>query len=130
VIPAFAVGLVVPGIIARFAIELWPEGFFPWSHWIDWLIEKWAILMQSVLDGFCAVYFTARVAPRGRLAVALIAALILAVALGAVVMGTFTLGYWGHDYTVAAWPLTLMATQLVSAGAAVWYSREEEQQGP
>ena len=121
VLPAFVVGLIVPGLLIRFAWSWYPEGFMPWSHWIDWALERIAEVFQSGADGYCAVYFPAAVAPKGRLVVAITATLLLGMAYGAILMFGWGTGYFAEEYTMSAWPIFLILVSLAAAvaGAAI-----------
>ena len=118
VIPAFAIGLVVPGFLVRISTEL--GTLLPLvGGGFSYLAE----FAQVVTDGFCSVTFSQIVAPSGKYKVSVIAGLL--VLLSAIVYFSFTseTGYYlrAGEGTVV-WETTLVLASVGSAGIAVIFA--------
>jgi len=126
VIPAFVIGLVVPGFLVRVSTEL--GTFIPLvGGGFSYLAE----FAQVVTDGFCCVTFSQIVAPSGKYRVSIIAGLL--VLLTAIVYFSFAseTGYYlraGKGSVV--WGMVLVLASVGSAGIAVIFAYQNTKRTP
>ena len=108
VIPALVAG-IIPGFFVRLSWE-WGTSIIPF---IDLFMAKWGEIMQAGSDGFCTVFFPSRVAPSHKMAVGVIAAVII------VLFSLWTL-FLAMDQGSKWGAFLILVTGIVAAGTA-WY---------
>ena len=114
VLPAFVVGFFVPGILVRIVNELFWDGF---------IVVRWSEFIQSVISGWCGIYFPMRVAPSRRHVVALGFGVLVAAIVGWATLTVTLTAYWeqvGTAYFI--WTIVNSILMLGAAGYAVHHS--------
>ncbi len=125
VIPAFIVGIIVPGLVVRISTEL--GSLIPGG---DALFMPMAELGQSVTDGVCAVLFPRAVAPRSKTGISLAAALVITVIVGLLLSNAYITNYYaGVGGATVIWQVALMLTTIAAAGVAALYARVQTRPG-
>lgn len=122
VVPAFLVGLFLPGILVRISWEFASS----WIPGVNTLTKRWSEFLQSGVDGFCAVYFAQTIAPYGKVWISIVAAIVVATVSGGVLAGTllFTNYYEGVGIGTILWNSGLILVTVAAAVVAVRYTLE------
>ena len=118
VVPAFVIGIIVPGMVVRISTEL--GSLIPGG---DVLFSPMAELGQVVVDGACAVLFPRAVAPHSKMGISLLAAIIVTVVTGLILAFAYFNNYYaGVGFSTVLWQVGLMAIMIMAAGVAVLYA--------
>ena len=121
--PAFVAGFIpgfIPGIVARLTWDGGSSGM-PWSYFVDSRILD---VTQAALDGYCVILFAAMVAPRLRLATAVVAASLMLVVVGGLLAWNLVGGgtYYGDvlQGMSIVWDSALSVITMIASVAAVF----------
>ena len=119
VIPAFALGFFIPGLIARISWES-TNSFVPF---FDVFWDRFAEYIQAVADGSFSVVFAAVTAPHHKRYVALIFAVVIVVSVAVLLTNAIRVDYYRNAPGLDVfWNILLMVTTPVAAViAAVSY---------
>ena len=116
VIPAFLIGIVVPGMLVRISTELVIPGG-------DTLFLPMAEIGQSMADGACAVFLPRAIAPHAKFYISLASGILLTVILGSTLAFSFVTNYYaGVGTGTVVWQVVLFITTGFAAGVAVLYA--------
>jgi predicted nucleic acid-binding Zn ribbon protein len=117
VIPAFLIGIIVPGMLVRVSTELViPAG--------DTLFLPMAEIGQSMADGAFSVFLPRMVAPHSKLPISLVAGILVVVLLGSVLLYSFATNYYaGVGTGTIVWEVVLFVVTGLAAGVAMLYAQ-------
>lgn len=118
VLPAFLVGIVVPGLLIRISWEFGSS----WIPFVDDFISSWSQVLQSIADGFCGVFFAAGAAPAHKRLIAVSAGLIIVAYSGLTFLFMFGADVWDDGSTWALVRDASLITITVISGAATAFS--------
>ncbi len=126
VLPVFAIGYVLPGLLVRVGWEFGTS----WIPFVDDLIVNVSEFLQSIVDGVCSVYFAAVVAPSHRKLVAIIGAMVVAGIASVFVWSLLLTNYYeGVPGRTVTWEGVLVATGFIAAGAtSYWIAKSEDRE--
>ena len=112
VLPAFLLGVFVPGFLIRFSWEMGSS----WIPGMDFLVIRMAEFAQTMADGGCSVFFAGYVAPRRARAVRLVAATMTFVIAGGNFIYVLLNDYYQGATTLAtSWDIVLVVTHILAA---------------
>ena len=117
VIPAFLIGIILPGMLVRISAELVIPGG-------DSLFLPFAEVSQSMADGAFAVFLPRLAAPHSKKKISLGAGILLIAILGSILAYSFATDYYaGVGAGTVLWQVVLFLITGLAAGVAMLYSQ-------
>ena len=118
VIPVFAIGYMVPGLLVRMSTEV--LSLLPFGSTLFLTMAK---LGQSITDGLCAVLFTRAVAPHHKFGISIAAAVVVTFGAAYSLMFITSTNYFeGVGSATVLWNVVLILLQVIAAWVAVLYA--------
>ena len=117
VIPAFLIGILVPGMLVRISTELViPAG--------DTLFLPLAELGQSMADGAFSVFLPRMVAPHSKMQISFAAGILVVAILTSILAYSFATNYYaGAGTGTVVWQVILFVLTGLAAGVAMLYAQ-------